>query len=180
MEIEFDSNVRDCDISELVDIPDIDLRTQFMYVGIFDDGKKAKYTLMDRKKPLIDRHYTFISKLYLEEGLPKILEVASKVLNNIDRERNLVNLKHCVAYYTKMYEKEKFPLQYDYAVIIKDMKVKHVAQYSDNLDHDGDGVVKITSEHREYIGMMPDIGDTFITTGIEYNVPPGTFISSSS
>ena len=28
--------------------------------------------------------------------------------------------------------------------------------------------------------MMPDIGDTFITTGMEYNVPPGTFISSSS
>lgn len=43
-----------------------------------------------------------------------------------------------------------------------------------------DGAVEITQETIDYVGFMPCIGDQFITTGGQYSVPPGTFISSNS
>lgn len=70
-----------------------------------------------------------------------------------------------------------------YGAIIKDGKVEYMIKWDVEKDpeypHDSDGIVKITQETVDYVGFMPCVGDQFITTGEQYSVPPGTFISSN-
>ena len=67
--------------------------------------------------------------------------------------------------------------------VIKDGHVSNRVMWDPDAHPDyvvGDGLVKITTEVVEYVGFIPQVGDQFITTGAEYSVPPGTFISSNS
>tara|TARA_B100001123_G_C15171443_1_gene971562 strand:+ start:438 stop:878 length:441 start_codon:yes stop_codon:yes gene_type:complete len=74
-----------------------------------------------------------------------------------------------------------------YGAVIREGKVEIVVKWDKEqfpeypIDQfNGDGIVEITQEVVDYIGFMPKQGDEFVTTGSEYSVPPGTFISSNS
>ena len=74
-----------------------------------------------------------------------------------------------------------------YGAIIIEGKVEVVVKWDKEqfpeypIDQfNGDGIVEITQEVVDYLGWMPKRGDEFVTTGNEYSVPPGTFISSNS
>ena len=71
-----------------------------------------------------------------------------------------------------------------YGAVIVDGKVDYLVKWDKEefpeFPHSGDGIVEITQEVVDYLGFVPLPGDQFATTGNEYSVPPGTFISSSS
>ena len=92
-------------------------------------------------------------------------------------------------------EKQNVKLQYPpvtsitgtYGAVIREGKVEIVVKWDKEQfpeypvdEFNGDGIVEITQEVVDYIGFMPKQGDEFVTTGSEYSVPPGTFISSNS
>ena len=68
-------------------------------------------------------------------------------------------------------------------ILIKDMKVSKVIGPGELLVQawldDADGIVDVDSHGLSIIGTLPEVGDTFITSGNAYTVPPGTFISKN-
>jgi len=70
-----------------------------------------------------------------------------------------------------------------YGAVIVDNKVVYLVKWDKEefpeYPHNGDGIVEITQEVVDYLGFVPLPGDQFATTGNEYSVPPGTFISSN-
>tara|TARA_R110002051_G_C8558575_1_gene473832 strand:- start:177 stop:611 length:435 start_codon:yes stop_codon:yes gene_type:complete len=71
-----------------------------------------------------------------------------------------------------------------YGAVIAGGKVTYLIKWDKEefpeYPHDGDGIVEITQEVVDYLGFVPLPGDQFVTTGNQYSVPPGSFISSNS
>jgi hypothetical protein len=73
-----------------------------------------------------------------------------------------------------------------YGAIIREGKIQIVVKWDKEQFPEypidtfgGDNIVEITQEVVDYLGRMPKRGDEFVTTGNEYSVPPGTFISGN-
>ena len=71
-----------------------------------------------------------------------------------------------------------------YGAVITDGRVAYLVKWDKEefpeYPHNGDGIVEITQEVVDYLGFVPLPGDQFTTTGDQYSVPPGSFISSNS
>jgi hypothetical protein len=63
--------------------------------------------------------------------------------------------------------------------IVIDIVIWNPVRFSLDPYEGSDGIVKLGPDVTDYIGFSPTVGDRFITTGNEYSVPPGTFISSN-
>jgi 4-hydroxyphenylpyruvate dioxygenase-like putative hemolysin len=135
-----------------------------------DEGQKTDYHYQRRRNfPSIGDQLDMLWHAMDKGELPKIEPFYSQILDVKSKYLPVITIDDT------------------YGAVIREGKIEIVVKWDKEqfpeypIDQfDGDGIVEITQEVVDYLGWMPKRGDQFVTTGNEYSVPPGTFISSNS